>query len=157
MWPNKSLNYLTFNFNLRFTSEIEDYKKFHFEKFVWLSKCHKKNFSTFSIKVFAFIYVSSYSRMMFTSHYKDKSGFRLEFEEKCDAQLKEFFMSQYELVDDVAKDKLHCTCCNIHIGTAPSKQNLIRTHQVLGTTQCLQCFTFYVSWKFFCLFTFDKI
>lgn len=95
---------------------------------------------------------------MTSSRFKDKSGFRLQFEKKCDAQLKEFFMSQYELVDDVAKEKLHCSSCDIHIGTAPSAEKQIRTHTVLGVTQCLKCYTFYVSWKFFfCLLAFIEI
>lgn len=86
---------------------------------------------------------------MIPSRFEDKSGFQLKFEEECEDHVKHFFMSQYGLLDDVAKEKLHCTSCHIHIGTAPNTEKLIRTHKVLGITQCRKCYTFYVSWKFF--------
>lgn len=97
---------------------------------------------------------------MITSEFTDKDGFRLQFDETCSEADKKFFREQYPKVDLVANQKLHCTTCDVHIGTAPISEKIIRTHQVLGVTQCNKCFAFYVSlsevvsssrnlWKFF--------
>jgi hypothetical protein len=82
---------------------------------------------------------------MIDSSFKDSEGFSLQFEENCSEQDKKFFMQKFPKVDDVAKVKLHCTTCDLHIGTAPIAEKIVRTHLVLGVTQCNKCFAFYVS------------
>lgn len=81
---------------------------------------------------------------MLASDVKDSDGFKLKFEEKCSESDKKFFIAEYKKVDSVAEKKLHCTTCDVHIGTAPLSEKIIRTHQVLGVTQCNKCFAFYV-------------
>lgn len=81
---------------------------------------------------------------MIASNYEDNDGFKLQFEESCSDTDKEYFIAQYKKVDDVAMHRLHCTTCDSHIGTAPISEKIIRTHQVLGVTQCNKCFAFYV-------------
>lgn len=81
---------------------------------------------------------------MIASEFKDNDGFKLQFEEKCPMVDKKFFMEQYPIVDSVAGKRLHCTTCDTHIGTAPISEKIVRTHLVLGVTQCNKCFAFYV-------------
>lgn len=81
---------------------------------------------------------------MIASDFKDGDGFKLQFEEKTTSSDKKFFMEQYPIVDTVSKNKSHCTTCDTHIGTAPISEKIIRTHLVLGVTQCNKCFAFYV-------------
>lgn len=86
--------------------------------------------------------------MMIASNYEDNDGFKLQFEESCSDSDKKYFVEQYAKVDDVAVKRLHCTTCDTHIGTAPISEKIIRTHQVLGVTQCNKCFAFYVRLKY---------
>lgn len=71
---------------------------------------------------------------------KDSDGFEFVFG-NCSLEDRKFFISKYRNVDDVAKERLHCTSCDSHIGTAPNSAKLFRTHPVLGVTQCNKCFT----------------
>lgn len=84
---------------------------------------------------------------MIASNYKDSDGFQLQFEENCKASDKKFFIQLYTKVDDVATKRLHCTTCDTHIGSAPISEKIVRSHQVLGVTQCNKCFAFYVRKK----------
>lgn len=81
---------------------------------------------------------------MIASNFKDSDGFKLQFEENVSESDKKYFIEAYKLVDDVAKKRLHCSTCDTHIGSAPISEKIIRTHQVLGVTQCNKCFAFYV-------------
>lgn len=81
---------------------------------------------------------------MITSNFKDSDGYKLQFEEQCPESDRKYFMQQYPKVDNVASKKLHCTTCDVHIGTAPIAEKIIRTHQILSVTQCNTCFAFYV-------------
>lgn len=96
--------------------------------------------------------------MMLASNYKDNDGFKLQFEENCPDNDKQFFVQQYPLVNNVTQKRLHCTTCDTHIGSAPISEKIVRTHQVLNVTQCNKCHAFYVSCKSlkyilsFCLF-----
>lgn len=82
---------------------------------------------------------------MISSSFQDSDGFKLKFEENCSDSDKKFFMEQYPKVDEVANMRLHCTTCNVHIGTAPVSEKMLSTHLVLKVTQCCNCYTFYVS------------
>lgn len=82
---------------------------------------------------------------MIASEFKDADGFRLQFEESVTEEERVFYMRTFIRVDDVAKDRVHCTTCDVHVGTAPISEKIIRTHQILGVTQCNKCFAFYVS------------
>jgi hypothetical protein len=82
---------------------------------------------------------------MIASNYKDSDGFKLQFEENITPEERAYYMKTFPRVDDVAKDRLHCTTCDMHVGTAPISEKIIRTHQILNVTQCNKCFAFYVS------------
>ncbi|KAG5673673.1 hypothetical protein PVAND_003699 [Polypedilum vanderplanki] len=85
---------------------------------------------------------------MITSDYKDFDGFKLQFEESCPEEERKYYMKIFPRVDDVAKDRIHCTTCDLHVGTAPISEKIIRTHQILNVTQCNKCFAFYNSGEF---------
>ncbi len=82
---------------------------------------------------------------MINSDYKDADGFRLQFEESVPDEERKYYMKIFPRVDDVSKDRVHCTTCDSHVGTAPISEKIIRTHQILSVTQCSKCFAFYVS------------
>ena len=84
---------------------------------------------------------------MINSDFKDADGFKLQFEETIPEDEKKFYMKTFQRVDDVSKDRVHCTTCDCHVGTAPISEKIIRTHQVLNVTQCSKCYAFYVSYK----------
>ncbi|XP_070506987.1 FK506-binding protein 5 isoform X2 [Chironomus tepperi] len=85
---------------------------------------------------------------MIASDFKDADGFRLQFEDTVTDDERVFYMRTFIRVDDVAKDRVHCTTCDVHVGTAPISEKIIRTHQILGVTQCNKCFAFYNSGEF---------
>lgn len=86
---------------------------------------------------------------MINSDFKDADGFKLQFEETIPEDEKKFYMKTFQRVDDVSKDRVHCTTCDCHVGTAPISEKIIRTHQVLNVTQCSKCYAFYVSIRLF--------
>ncbi|CRK87785.1 CLUMA_CG001560, isoform A [Clunio marinus] len=86
--------------------------------------------------------------MMFPSNHSDNDGYKLHFEENCPQSDKEYFMKKYPKIEEVSSKRLHCTTCDIHIGTAPMAEKIIRTHQVLHVTQCNKCYAFYNSGEF---------
>lgn len=86
---------------------------------------------------------------MLPSNFRDQDGFKLQFEENCSENDKKYFVQAYPKVDDVVDKKLHCTTCDVHIGSAPISEKIIRTHGVLAVTQCNKCFAFYVSYTIF--------
>ncbi|KAL7024266.1 hypothetical protein ACKWTF_012964 [Chironomus riparius] len=85
---------------------------------------------------------------MIASEFKDADGFRLQFEESVTDDERVFYMRTFIRVDEVSKDRVHCTTCDVHLGTAPISEKIIRTHQILGVTQCNKCFAFYNSGEF---------
>jgi hypothetical protein len=103
---------------------------------------------------------------MIASEYTDSDGFKLQFDESIKSEEQKYFMQTFPKVDDVSKDRLHCTTCDLHVniflklnlntltkiglqvGTAPISEKIIRTHQILGVTQCNKCFAFYNSGEF---------
>lgn len=82
---------------------------------------------------------------MISSTFKDSDGFQLQFEENCTEPDKKFYMKEFPRVDLIAQRKPHCTTCAIHIGTSPISEKVVRTHSILGVSQCVKCFAFYVS------------
>lgn len=82
---------------------------------------------------------------MIASSFKDSSGFVLQFEENCSGDDQKYYIKQFPTVDLIASRKPHCTTCGIHIGTSPCAEKNVRTHAILGVTQCVKCYTFYVS------------
>jgi hypothetical protein len=82
---------------------------------------------------------------MIASKFKDSDGFVLQFEENCPEADKKFYIKEFPTVDLIASKKPHCTTCGVHIGTSPIAEKVIRTHAILGVTQCVKCYTFYVS------------
>lgn len=81
---------------------------------------------------------------MISSNYKDSDGFQLQFEENCSEGDRKFYMKEFPRVDLIAQRKPHCTTCSIHIGTSPISEKIVRTHSILGVSQCVKCFAFYV-------------
>lgn len=71
---------------------------------------------------------------------EDFDGFKVFFEKDCTPKDQKFFRFKYPNVDNVANERVHCTSCDCHIGTAPSAAKRFRTHPVLGVTQCNDCF-----------------
>lgn len=82
---------------------------------------------------------------MIESEFEDSDGYKLRFEEDCSESDKKIFRQKYLSVDNVQNERLHCTTCDIHIGTAPIAEKVLRTHQVLAVSQCNKCHAFYVS------------
>lgn len=52
---------------------------------------------------------------MIASEYKDSDGFKLQFEESVPLDDRKYYMQTFPKVDDVAKDRLHCTTCDLHV------------------------------------------
>lgn len=89
------------------------------------------------------------TRISFNFHWRPiKTGFELDFGEDTPKAEMDYYVSKYTNVNMVADKHVHCTCCNMHIGTAPASEKLIRMHPVLRVTQCLKCFRFYNSGEF---------
>lgn len=82
---------------------------------------------------------------MLPSTWKDADGYKLQFEASCSDTDKTFYVSNYPKVDLVADKRIHCTTCDVHIGSAPIAEKIVRTHEVLAVTQCNKCHAFYVS------------
>ncbi|GBP35458.1 Transcriptional regulator ATRX [Eumeta japonica] len=51
-------------------------------------------------------------------------------------------------LNDVKKDKLHCTACNKHLGSAARSETRMRPHPMLRTLVCHLCHSFYNSGEF---------
>lgn len=77
-----------------------------------------------------------------------KIGFELEFEDDTPKAEMDHYVTKYTNVNMVADKRVHCTCCDTHIGTAPASEKMIRMHPVLRVTQCVKCFRFYNSGEF---------
>lgn len=76
------------------------------------------------------------------------SGFELLFEEDTIGSVKDYFAKEYPNLNNIVKEKLHCTACDTHIGSAPIIESIVRTHNILKVTVCQSCYTFYNSGEF---------
>lgn len=76
------------------------------------------------------------------------SGFELSFDSRIGNDEREYYVKQYPNVNMVADQRVHCTSCGTHIGTAPNTQRLTYCHPVLLVTQCRKCDDFYNSGEF---------
>lgn len=72
----------------------------------------------------------------------------MQFEDDTPTEERNYYVQQYTNVNLIADKQNHCTCCNVHIGTAPSAEKIIRMHPILRVTQCVKCFRFYNSGEF---------
>lgn len=50
---------------------------------------------------------------------RDLHGFKVFFEKDCELDDQKFFLWKYPNVDKVINERVHCTSCDCHIGTAP--------------------------------------
>lgn len=94
------------------------------------------------------IFITSYSTVSTLFSIWIQIGHELEFEDDISADERKLFVTKYTNVNLVADKHVHCTCCNVHIGTAPNAEKIIRMHPVLHVTQCVKCYRFYNSGEF---------
>uniref|UniRef100_A0A1L8DFY4 Putative transcription initiation factor iif n=1 Tax=Nyssomyia neivai TaxID=330878 RepID=A0A1L8DFY4_9DIPT len=76
------------------------------------------------------------------------SDFTVQFDKGLGKKQKDFYRSKYPKVDKVIDDRIHCTSCDTHLGSAPIDEVTIREHPVLKVTQCSKCYAFYTSGEF---------
>ncbi|XP_059622879.1 uncharacterized protein LOC132266066 isoform X2 [Phlebotomus argentipes] len=74
--------------------------------------------------------------------------FAIQFDKGVSRKEKDFYRSKYPQVDKVMDNRIHCTSCDTHLGTAPMDEVTIREHPVLKVTQCSKCYAFYTSGEF---------
>ncbi|XP_055706044.1 uncharacterized protein LOC129803478 isoform X2 [Phlebotomus papatasi] len=74
--------------------------------------------------------------------------FTVQWEKGLGKKEKDFYRSKYPQVDYVTNDRVHCTSCDTHLGSAPIDEVTIREHPVLKVTQCSKCYAFYTSGEF---------
>lgn len=72
----------------------------------------------------------------------------MEFEDGTTSAERQHYVRLYTNVNLVADKRIHCTCCNTHIGTAPAAEKMVYMHPVLRVTQCVKCYKFYNSGEF---------
>ena len=72
----------------------------------------------------------------------------MDFEPNTSDEERKFYVSKYPNVDMVVERRLHCTACNVHIGSAPSNEDVFRMHPILRVTHCKKCHQFYNSGEF---------
>lgn len=117
----------------------------------YLNVKHLKNIRFLFLKAKNFVnLISPFPRFYFRitmkeSQFKNKDGFKLTFDENCSKEDKEFFVKKYPNVDYISQTEINCTSCNKIMGSNLRWENKIRTHKILGVTQCVTCYDFYVS------------
>ncbi|XP_055693490.1 uncharacterized protein LOC129795945 isoform X1 [Lutzomyia longipalpis] len=74
--------------------------------------------------------------------------FTVQWDKGLSKKQKDFYRTKYPTVDKVMEDRVHCTSCDTHLGTAPIDEVTIREHPVLKVTQCSKCYAFYTSGEF---------
>lgn len=78
------------------------------------------------------------------SEFEDNDGYKLRFGEKCFEGDKEFFRQRFPQINTIVDERVHCSTCDAHIGTAPMAEKTLRTHLLLSVSQCNKCYAFYV-------------
>lgn len=111
-----------------------------------------KNVNDFSVWALFILFFSNEWNFLFCpkflTFFSSQTGFELQFEDDTPEEERKYFVKNYTNVNMVADRRVHCTCCDVHIGTAPNAEKIIRMHPVLRVTQCIKCFRFYNSGEF---------
>ncbi|XP_047522789.1 uncharacterized protein LOC125061395 isoform X2 [Pieris napi] len=71
-----------------------------------------------------------------------------DFEEDISKDERSYYITKFKDLNTIIHMKVHCTACDRHIGICPKNESNMKTHPMLRTLMCQNCYSFYNSGEF---------